>query len=212
MHSSVMITPDLLEQVGLPLVLEACHCRTPQGSRLKKSVRFYDQNSKEELIQELTAIDQLAELVRQKHSQLIEASTQLLRLRELRGTFERLGKGGLLDDTEFFELKSALTIFNRLSKLTAIQEAASVTFEDTSEAAALLNPGGKNSPAFHVYNEYSPVLAEIRARKTQKPAWQACAGDCRGRSGRRAHSQRTGLQTSPMAATNAAQHCSLRIA
>ena len=167
MHSSVMITPDLLEQVGLPLVLEASHCRTPQGSRLKKSVRFYDQNSKEELIQELTAIDQLAELVRQKHSQLIEASTQLLRLRELRGTFERLGKGGLLDDTEFFELKSALTIFNRLSKLTAIQEAASVTFEDTSEAAALLNPGGKNSPAFHVYNEYSPVLAEIRARKKE---------------------------------------------
>lgn len=165
MHSSVMITSELLHQVGLPAVLEACHCRTPQGSRLKNAVRFYNEQSRGDLDQELLAINQLTTFIRQKHTQLIEALTQLSRLRELRGTFSRLEKGGLLDDTEFFELKSALIIFSRLSKLSALLDAASVSFESASGASEILDPGGKNNPAFHIYNDYSTALTEIRIRK-----------------------------------------------
>ena len=167
MRSSVMITPDLLHQVGLPDVLEACHCRSPQGSRLKKAARFYDNHARDELTEELTAIGRITRLVRIKHPQLVEAQTQLSRLRELRGTFSRLEKGGLLDDTEFFELKSALAIFGRLSGLSELSEAASVCFEDTADAAALLDPGKKRNPAFHIYSEYSPELADIRSRKKE---------------------------------------------
>lgn len=165
MHSSVMITPELLQQVGLPSVLEACHCRTPQGRRIKKAVRFYDDQSRVDLEQELAAIFGLTNLIKEKHPQVVEVSTQLSRLRELRGTFNRLEKGGLLDDTEFFELKGALTIFSRLSRLSEVLDAASVSFEDTTDASVLLDPAGKNNPAFHIYDEYSPTLAEIRVRK-----------------------------------------------
>lgn len=167
MHSSVMITSDLLNQIGLPSVLEACHCRTPQGSRLKNTVRYYGTASRKELEQELNAVSQLADLIRKKHPQLVEALTQLARLRELRGTFSRIEKGGLLDDTEFFELKGALAIFSRLKKLSFVLDAADVTFEDTDSAASLLDPGAKNNPAFHIYNEYSATLAEIRNRKKE---------------------------------------------
>jgi len=165
MHSSVMITSELLQQVGLPAVLEACHCRTHQGSRLKKAVHFYDDQSRKNLEHELAAVNRLTGLITEKHSQIVEALTQLARLRELRGTFSRLEKGGLLDDTEFFELKGALAIFNHLGKLTEVLEFASVNFEDTTGASALLDPCGKNNPAFHIYSEYSPALAEIRTRK-----------------------------------------------
>lgn len=171
MHSSVMITSDLLQQVGLPAVLEACHCRTPQGSRLKNAVRFYNDQSREELEKELAAISRLTVLITEKHPQIVEALTQLARLRELRGTFSRLEKGGLLDDTEFFELKGALIIFSRLTKLRDILISASVNFEDTSAATALLDPGGRSNPAFHIYSEYSPSLAEIRSRK-KEVEWQ----------------------------------------
>ncbi len=167
MHSSVMITSELLHQVGLPAVLEACHCRTPQGSRLKNKVRFFDNQSRADLEQELAAISRLVPLIKEKHPQLIDALTQLSRLRELRGTFSRLEKGGLLDDTEFFELKGALAIFRRLSKLSVLLNAASVSFEDTSGASDLLDPAGKNNPSFHIYNEYSSVLSDIRSRKNE---------------------------------------------
>lgn len=167
MHSSVMIASELLHQVGLPAVLEACHCRTPQGSRLKNAVRFYNDQSRVDLEQELAAVDRLTGLIKGKHPQIVEALTQLSRLRELRGTFSRLEKGGLLDDTEFFELKGALVIFSRLNKLTELVAAASVRFEDTSAARGLLDPNGKNNPAFHIYNDYSPALTEIRTRKKE---------------------------------------------
>lgn len=165
MQASVMITPGLLLQSGLPAVLEACHCRTPQGSRLKNEGRFYHDDTREALKLELEAINQLTILIRQNHPQIVEALTQLSRLRELRGTFSRLEKGGLLDDTEFFELKSALAIFSRVGRLAPLLEAASIHFEDTSAAANLLDPGGTRNPAFHIYHEYSPELAAIRARK-----------------------------------------------
>ena len=167
MHSSVMITSELLDQVGLPAVLEACHCRTPQGSRMKNTVRFYGYDSSKDLEQELDAIYQITVLIRQKNQQLIEATTQLSRLRELRGTFSRIEKKGLLDDTEFFELKGALAIFSRLGKLSTLLDAAHVSFQDTAGASILLNPDGKSNPAFHIYNQYSPVLTEIRARKKE---------------------------------------------
>lgn len=165
MHSSVMITSELLQQVGLPAVLEACHCRTPQGSHLKNALRYYDNNARCDLEQELSAINRLTTLIKQKHPQLIEALTQLARLRELRGTLSRLEKQSLLDDTEFFELKGALAIFSRLNKLSAVLETASVRFEDTTGASAILDPGKKHNPAFHIYDDYSPALAEIRTRK-----------------------------------------------
>ena len=150
MKTSVMISQELLNQVGLPEVLQACQCRTPQGKRLKDSTRFFTRASQAELLEELTTIAQLKELVKAKHPQVLEAQTQLSRLRELRGTFSRLEKGNLLDDTEFFELKSALTIFFRLSRLKKLLSAAGLGFQITKEASALLDPAGTGNPAFHI--------------------------------------------------------------
>ena len=167
MKTSVMISQELLNQVGLPEVLQACQCRTPQGKRLKDSTRFFTRASQAELLEELTTIAQLKELVKAKHPQVLEAQTQLSRLRELRGTFSRLEKGNLLDDTEFFELKSALTIFFRLSRLKKLLSAAGLGFQITKEASALLDPAGTGNPAFHIYSDYSPELGLIRKRKKE---------------------------------------------
>ncbi len=167
MQSRVMITSELLNQLGFPAILEACHCRTPQGSRFKASVHFFGPENKFELEREVAAVNRLNAMVKDKQPQLIEALTQLARLRELRGTFSRLDKNDLLDDTEFFELKSSLNIFYRLSKLTDLLRAADIFLEDTSVAAALLNPDGKYNPSFHIYSSYSSALAEIRARKKE---------------------------------------------
>lgn len=167
MHAHVMITSDLLHQIGLPALLDACVCLTPQGKRLKNEVRFFDPDARHALERELSAVYRLTVLIQEKQPVLVEALTQLARLRELRGTLSRLDKGGLLDDTEFFELKGALTIFGKLEKLRLLLQAADVWFEDTSGAFTLLNPVGKNTPSFHIYSEYSQQLEEIRARKKE---------------------------------------------
>lgn len=167
MKTSVMISQELLNQVGLPEVLQACQCRTPQGKRLKNSTRFFSRASQAELLEELTTTAQLKELVRAKHPQVLEAQTQLSRLRELRGTFLGLEKGSLLDDIELFELKGALAIFFRLSRLKKLLSAAGLGFQVTKEASALLDPAGTGNPAFHIYSDYSPELRLIREHKKE---------------------------------------------
>mgnify|MGYP001158980982 FL=1 len=163
----VIISPELLDDLGLLQVLDACQCRSPQGNILKNAAYLYTPISRDSLQEELSAIDRLLSLVRANHPQLTEAQIQLSRLRELRGTLGRLEKGNLLDDTEFFELKSALSIFNRIRKMKELVVAAGVDFEDTKAAAALLDPAGTGNPAFYIYSDYSTELTQIRARKIE---------------------------------------------
>ena len=101
MKSAVIISPELLEELGLLRILDACQCRSPQGNILKNSVLLYTNNSRNALQEELSAIDRLLALVRSNHPQVTEAQIQLSRLRELRGTLGRLEKGNLLDDRVF---------------------------------------------------------------------------------------------------------------
>ncbi len=104
MSPSIIISPQLLEDLGLLKVMEACHCRSPQGNKLKQSVQFFGNADRQALDEELTGIQRLLCLLRMEHPEVSEAQTQLSRLRELRGTLNRLDKAGLLNDTEFFEL------------------------------------------------------------------------------------------------------------
>ena len=165
MKSSVMISQEYVKQIGLTEVFEACHCRTPQGNRLKNSRKFYTPEMRDDLQEELDSIERLKTLVAKNHPEVIEAQTQLSRLRELRGTFLRLEKASLLDDTEFFELKGALRIFFRISRLKKLLVAAGLNFQVTKDASALLDPGGTGNPAFHIYSDYSHKLSQLREQK-----------------------------------------------
>lgn len=167
MKTSVIISPELLDELGLLRVLEACQCRSPQGNALKNGVHLYLNSSRDALQAELSAIDRLLALVKENNPQVSDAQIQLSRLRELRGTLGRLEKGSLLDDTEFFELKSAFAIFSRIRKLRNLLDAADVVFEDTKSAAALLDPADTGNPTFHIYSEYSQELTQIRLRKKE---------------------------------------------
>ena len=64
MKTSVMISKELLNQVGLPEVMQSCHCRTPQGKRLKNAARFFTNSSRDEFVAEITAIARLVEMVK----------------------------------------------------------------------------------------------------------------------------------------------------
>jgi len=167
MQTSVIISPEFFDDLGLQKVLEACRCRSPQGTQLKNRLQFFSNDSRDALQEELDAIGRLILLVRANNPQITEAQTTLSRLRELKGTLTRLDKDSLLNDTEFFELKSALSIFDRLGNMKSLLDAAGISFGDTKSAAALLDPAGTGNPAFHIYNDYSPELSEIRAQKNE---------------------------------------------
>jgi len=162
---SLFISREEESKSGIRDILVACQCRSPQGIRLRNQRKIYRPNERQALQDELNAIAGLIPLVANKDPEVIEAQSQLMRLRELQGTLSYLEKGKLLSDTNFFELKSAMLIFSKLNTLDKLNQNAQISFEDTSQASDILEPSGTKSPGFHIYSDYSELLKDIRAEK-----------------------------------------------
>jgi hypothetical protein len=153
------------KMVGLDEITTQCHCHCPQGNRLKANRHFYSPVEKDLLEQELDAIERLIVLIKADPRQVIDAQHLLSQLRELRGSFHGLESERLLDETEFFELKRAISIFNQLAQFTQLAEAAGVAFTILDDAQRLLDPKGNGAQGFHIYSAYSAKLSQIRKEK-----------------------------------------------
>ena len=162
---SLFISREEESKSGIRDILAACHCRSPQGARLRNQRKLFTPADRQSLQQEFDAITALMPMVQNNDPQVIEAQSQLMRLRELQGTLSHLEKGHLLSDTNFFELKSAMAIFESLGKLEALNQSAGIQFEPCGEAASILEPEGTKNPGFHIYSDHSELLRDLRADK-----------------------------------------------
>ncbi|HHW93852.1 MAG TPA: hypothetical protein GX734_05080 [Clostridiaceae bacterium] len=154
------------ERLGLPEVLDACRCYSPQGRQLKVKRTFYAPADRALLEQELNAIEALIVFLNTYPEDVRCATVTLGRFRNLHGTLLGLKKNRLLEVTELFEIKQALQLFRELSAMEALLCAASVTVTAMPEAEALLDPGDRMTSGFYLYDEYSPRLAELRQRRS----------------------------------------------
>lgn len=155
------------KMIGLDEIITQVHCRCPQGNRLKTNRHFYSPTERSELQQELNAIESLIALLKSSPEQTIDAQRLLSQLRELRGSLHGLESERLLDETEFFELKRAISIFNELAEFKQLNIAAKVHFTILDEARRLLDPAGSGAQGFHIYSAYSAKLSQIRKEKIE---------------------------------------------
>ena len=153
--------------IGLDEIIAQCHCRCPQGNHIKAYRHFYDPTEKDQLQAEFDAIEALIVLLKTSPQQALDAQRLLSQLRELRGTLHGLESERLLDETEFFELKKAIAIFNQLAELKKLTKAAKVHIAVLDEAQRLLDPDGSGAQGFHIYSAYSAELGQIRRQKRE---------------------------------------------
>lgn len=73
---------------------------------------------------------------------------------DIRNTFSMVEKGAV-DDVQLFEIKRFAFLIREIAALCE-------GFPDLSGVIALLDPRKENLPTFHIYSEYSPLLAEKR--------------------------------------------------
>ena len=153
--------------IGLDEIIAQCHCRCPQGNHIKAYRHFYDPTEKDQLQAEFDAIEALIVLLKTSPQQALDAQRLLSQLRELRGTLHGLESKRLLDETEFFELKKAIAIFNQLAELKKLTKAAKVHIAVLDEAQRLMDPEGSGAQGFHIYSAYSAELGQIRRQKRE---------------------------------------------
>ena len=153
------------ERLGLPQVLDACRCYSPQGRRLKAKRAFYAPSDRSALAREFDAIELLIVFLNEHPTDVRRADVTLGRFRDLHGTLSGLEKRRPLEVTELFEIKQALQLFRELSAMEPLLHAASVEVTAMPEAEALLDPSDRKTSGFYLYDEYSPRLAELRRRR-----------------------------------------------
>lgn len=153
------------ERLGLARVLDDCYCRSPQGRRLKAKHLFYLPQDKDLLEKEFSAIENLIAYSNNMPSVVRNTQVLLSHFRDLRETVLGLGKRRLLDIAELFEIKQAISLLKKLSKDVALLEQADVVITPLVEAERLLDPGNRGTSGFYLYDDYSPKLSEIRARR-----------------------------------------------
>jgi DNA mismatch repair protein MutS2 len=154
------------ERLGLPQVLDACRCYSPQGRRLKAKRTFYAPSDRASLTKEFDAIESLIAFLNEHPTDVRRAAVTLGRFRDLLGTLSGLEKRRPLEVTELFEVKQALQLFRELSAMEPLLRAASVDVTAMPEAEALLDPGDRKTIGFYLYDEYSPRLAELRQQRS----------------------------------------------
>lgn len=94
-----------------------------------------------------------------------EIATTLMSVRDIRGTLARLEAGNTLDDTELFEVKWLALHSQRLRSLLAeFMPSLADRIPDLAEVTAILDPANTGNTSFHIYDIYSPRLAELRGR------------------------------------------------
>ena len=84
---------------------------------------------------------------------------------DIRNTFSMVEKG-VVDDVQLFEIKRFAFLIREISALCKGFPFLCGGFPDLSGVIALLDPRKENLPTFHIYNEYSPLLAEKRKALT----------------------------------------------
>lgn len=85
-------------------------------------------------------------------------------LKDISGTIARLSGGATLDDVALFEVKELCLLASAVAEALAEAGVGKVEVPDLSEALSLLDPEGLRVPSFFVYDNYSPLLKELRAK------------------------------------------------
>lgn len=186
-----MLIDEASEHLDLDFILSRVQVHTPYGEEEKKRLRLYAPDEASALKEELERVDKALALLGSHRYTIVEIRNQFKRVRHLSGTFARLENGEILSVTELFEIKTLVSVFEKLAALEAalpwtLPEALCI--RRLASVEQLLDPEKTGTGTFYIYDAYSEALATVRAeirryegriqqeRKGQREALEAALG------------------------------------
>lgn len=163
-----MILRKAIEEIdGLRFVVDDLELRSGLSKRVLLETEFM--SDPRQVDGELSLVGRMAEaLAKEPTAAALEnVAVKLERVRDLRGTVEKVKCGLTLDDIELFEIKVFAMTAGAISSLLDGAGFAIVDIPPLGEVVSLLDPDNTGIPHFAVYDSYSQELAEVR-RKIKK--------------------------------------------
>lgn len=160
-----MLAEGAAKHLDLDFVLSRVVVHTPYGDEEKKNLRVYRADENGLLQEELNRVERMVSLLGTHRYNIVEIRNQFKRVRSLTGTFNRLENGDVLSVTELFEIKTLVSVFERLSALeTALPWSfpADLRVERLEPVEVLFDPEKTGTGTFYIYDAYSEALGSIR--------------------------------------------------
>lgn len=159
------LSEDAYKHLEIAFVMDKLTVHTPYGETMKKQMTAFGPKEREALSAELDAVEAMLSLMQDQRYAFIEFRNHFKRIKDLRGTFNRLRHRETLSATELFEIKSLSLNMKRISavceKLGRRLPEGCVVCE-LPEVDTLLDPTGSGVETFYVYDAYSDVLSVLR--------------------------------------------------
>ena len=153
---------------GLAYLLQRLDLQSGVGRELLSHSPWYAKGQESQLLQELLRIEALKNLIESGQTIVLDKlKRKFSQVLDIRGTFALLKKGDV-DDVQLFEVKRfSLLVADCAALLTELLRDCALhpqpeNFPDLSKAVSVLDPRSERLPAFYIYDEYNPLLAQKR--------------------------------------------------
>lgn len=153
----------LKQDSGYAWVMSRLEPATPFGTALAREPEWYGPGREEELKAELERVECA---LGWDGARVDALGHHLSQFRDIRNSFARQYNTPM-DVVELFEVKHFLLCLERLMQAYAPAPLHGVEITAMEDMLALLDPGGRKLPSFHVENAFDPALERIRAEKAQ---------------------------------------------
>lgn len=163
------LTEKEREQIGFNYIMTKLQVITPYGKEEKKSIKPFKREEKEKVIKEYDFIELMRGSLEKDKEVFNEISKILFKIKDIRNSIKRCRSGEILDEVDLYEIK----LFCILSEeLCTFIERLKIDIEDVKLRSVkpildLLNPTKNRIATFHIYDEYSLRLKEIRVKKKE---------------------------------------------
>jgi DNA mismatch repair ATPase MutS len=152
-----MLLKQAIEEIGgLRHVIDRLETRSGAARRVLLDTPWM--TSGEEIRRELDLVERLLPF-----GAWPAVASPLGRVKDIRGTIQRLATGETPDDVELFEVKSFALLAGEIAGAVRAAGVTVVDIPDLEEVVDILDPDGSRLPRFYIHDAYSPELARLRA-------------------------------------------------
>lgn len=154
--------------IGGEFVFEQLNTMTPYGTQRKALRKQYRPSQREELLEELSAVEELSQSLQRHPSAIHNLQYEFCRVKDIRRSVQRAKKGGILEDLEFFELKIFCdVIYQLIEKYPLLDTPLESGLLPLDEIRERLDPEKTGRMTFYVYDAYSKRLTLLRKHQRE---------------------------------------------
>lgn len=154
---------------GFRDIIDSLNVLSPIGRKRLLSLPFL--TDKNDIEATLAETDMACKIITAKENEktLSTLFTKLMQLRDVSGTVQILSSKNVLNDIELFEIKHFALLAESIHDLATELKITFVDIPSLTTIIDTLDPEKKRIPHFYIYDQYSSVLASLRAQLKRMP-------------------------------------------